>query len=89
VTAEASSRIPVVQPAADVDERAMLGTRTTVWHWAQIREHARLGCDCIVGRGAYVGLGVIIGDRVKLQNYTLVTSPPGSRTASSSDPPLS
>jgi UDP-2-acetamido-3-amino-2,3-dideoxy-glucuronate N-acetyltransferase len=46
-----------------------------VWHLAQTRANARLGRDCIVGRGAYVGPGVIIGDRVKLQNYALVYEP--------------
>lgn len=75
MTAEASRRIPVVQSTADVDETAVLGAGTTVWHLAQIRENARLGRDCIVGRGAYVGPGVIIGDRVKLQNYALVYEP--------------
>src|SRR5262249_48866641 len=30
---------------------------------------------CIVGRGAYVGPGVVIGDNVKLQNYALVYEP--------------
>jgi UDP-2-acetamido-3-amino-2,3-dideoxy-glucuronate N-acetyltransferase len=74
MTAEAS-RVPHVWPTADVDERAVLGAGTTVWHLAQIREDARLGCDCIIGRGAYVGPGVIIGDKVKLQNYALVYEP--------------
>lgn len=64
-----------VQPTADVDDSAVLGAGTTVWHLAQIRENARLGRDCIVGRGAYVGPGVIIGDNVKLQNYALVYEP--------------
>jgi UDP-2-acetamido-3-amino-2,3-dideoxy-glucuronate N-acetyltransferase len=64
-----------VQPTADVDDSAVLGTGTTVWHLAQIRENARVGRDCIVGRGAYVGPGVIIGDNVKLQNYALVYEP--------------
>jgi UDP-2-acetamido-3-amino-2,3-dideoxy-glucuronate N-acetyltransferase len=64
-----------VQPTADVDASAVLGAGTTVWHLAQIRENARLGHDCIVGRGAYVGPGVIIGDNVKLQNYALVYEP--------------
>jgi acetyltransferase-like isoleucine patch superfamily enzyme len=64
-----------VQPTADVDDSVALGARTTIWHLAQIRENARLGCDCIVGRGAYVGPGVIIGNNVKLQNYALVYEP--------------
>jgi acetyltransferase-like isoleucine patch superfamily enzyme len=64
-----------VQPTADVDERARIGTATTVWHLAQIREQAQLGDHCIIGRGAYVGPGVIIGDNVKLQNYALVYEP--------------
>ena len=75
MTTEATSRMPAVQPSADVDERAVLGARTTVWHLAQIRENARLGSDCIIGRGAYVGPGVVIGDKVKLQNYALVYEP--------------
>ncbi len=65
----------LIYPTADVDDRACLGPGTTVWHLAQVREEARLGSDCIVGRGAYVGPGVIIGDRVKLQNYALVYEP--------------
>lgn len=64
-----------IQPTADVDDSAILGSGTRVWHLAQIREHARLGHNCIVGRGAYVGPGVIIGDNVKLQNYALVYEP--------------
>lgn len=64
-----------VQPSADVDDRAILGPGTTVWHLAQVREEARIGRGCIVGRGAYVGPGVIIGDNVKLQNYALVYEP--------------
>ena len=66
---------PTVASTADVDHRAILGSGTTVWHLAQIREHARLGRDCIVGRGAFVGPGVVIGNNVKLQNYALVYEP--------------
>src|SRR5690349_15116084 len=66
---------PLVQRTADVDESAVLGPGTTIWHLAQVREDARLGSNCIVGRGAYVGPGVVIGDHVKLQNYALVYEP--------------
>jgi acetyltransferase-like isoleucine patch superfamily enzyme len=58
-----------------VDDTAVLGAGTTVWHLAQIREDARLGRGCIIGRGAYVGPGVLIGDNVKLQNHALVYEP--------------
>ena len=66
---------PIVHQTADVDERAKMGSGTRIWHLAQIREHARLGSGCIVGRGAYVGPGVIIGNNIKLQNYALVYEP--------------
>ncbi|MDP9183499.1 MAG: N-acetyltransferase [Actinomycetota bacterium] len=64
-----------VHPSADVDERAVLGEGTSVWHLAQVRENAVLGKGCIVGRGAYVGTGVRMGDHCKLQNYALVYEP--------------
>jgi UDP-2-acetamido-3-amino-2,3-dideoxy-glucuronate N-acetyltransferase len=64
-----------VADTADVDERAILGEGTAVWHLAQIREGARIGARCVIGRGAYVGPGVTIGDNCKLQNYALVYEP--------------
>ncbi|MFJ9697682.1 acyltransferase [Kitasatospora sp. NPDC101183] len=64
-----------IEPSADVDERAAIGAGTTVWHLAQVREHAVVGADCVIGRGAYVGPGVRIGDRVKVQNHALVYEP--------------
>lgn len=66
---------PMVEPTADVADTAQLGARTRVWHLAQVREDARLGADCTVGRGAYVGPAVVIGNACKLQNYALVYEP--------------
>ena len=60
---------------ADVDERATIGDGSSVWHYAQIREGAVLGRDCVIGRGAYVGPGVTLGDACKVQNYGLVYEP--------------
>lgn len=62
-------------PSADVDEEAVLGDGTTVWHLAQVRERAVVGRSCVLGRGAYVGPGVTLGDCCKLQNYALVYEP--------------
>ncbi|MBX6357751.1 MAG: N-acetyltransferase, partial [Micromonosporaceae bacterium] len=64
-----------VAASADVDERARVGEGTSIWHLAQVREHAVIGANCIIGRGAYVGPGVRLGDNVKLQNYALVYEP--------------
>jgi acetyltransferase-like isoleucine patch superfamily enzyme len=64
-----------IVPGADVDERAEIGDGTSIWHLAQVREHAVLGRNCIVGRGAYVGPAVRMGDNCKLQNYALVYEP--------------
>jgi len=65
----------LIVDSADVHPDAQLGAGTKVWHLAQIREHARVGVNCVVGRGAYVGSGVVLGDNVKLQNYALVYEP--------------
>jgi len=51
-----------------VAEDAELGSGTKVWHLAQVREGARIGDECILGKGAYVGEGVRLGNRVKVQN---------------------
>lgn len=66
---------PLIQPSADVDKRATIGEGTLVWHLAQVREHARIGRECVIGRGAYVGPGVVLGERCKLQNHALVYEP--------------
>jgi acetyltransferase-like isoleucine patch superfamily enzyme len=59
----------------DVDPEAVIGPGTKVWHYAQIREGAVLGRDCVIGRGAYIGPGVRVGHHCKIQNHALVYDP--------------
>ena len=40
-----------------------------------IRANAKIGENCIIGRGAYIGTGVEVGDNCKIQNYALVYEP--------------
>src|SRR5699024_7924283 len=61
--------------SADVSPEAVVGTGSSVWHLAQVREHAKLGDNCIIGRGAYIGTGVVMEDNCKVQNYALVYEP--------------
>ncbi len=67
--------MPRFDPAAEVSDDAEIGRGTIVWGLAQIREGAVLGTDCVVGRGAYLGAGVRLGDRVKVQNLAQVYEP--------------
>ncbi|MGA0417507.1 MAG: acyltransferase [Ilumatobacteraceae bacterium] len=59
------------QVAGDVT----IGDGTQVWNLVQIREGARIGAECVIGRGAYIGIGVRLGDRCKIQNNALVYDP--------------
>jgi UDP-2-acetamido-3-amino-2,3-dideoxy-glucuronate N-acetyltransferase len=65
----------VIAASADVSPSATLGDDTTVWHLAEVRDGARVGARCILGRGCYVDAGVVIGDDCKLQNLALVYHP--------------
>jgi acetyltransferase-like isoleucine patch superfamily enzyme len=64
-----------IADSADVDPRARIGDGTSVWHLAQVREDAEIGPECIIGRGAYIGSGVRMGARCKVQNHALVYEP--------------
>lgn len=61
--------------SADVDDGAIIGDGSSVWHLAQVREGAVLGESCVIGRGAYIGSGVHMGKNCKVQNYALVYEP--------------
>lgn len=39
-----------------------------MWHHAHIREGARIGSGCVVGKNSYIDAGVRLGDRCKVQN---------------------
>lgn len=66
---------PRISASADVDTDVAIGEGSSIWHLAQVRSGARLGAECIIGRGAYIGPGVVLGNRCKVQNYALVYEP--------------
>ena len=57
-----------IHPTAEVSPKATVGDGTSIWHQAQVREGARIGSECIVGKNVYVDFDVVIGNRVKIQN---------------------
>lgn len=66
-----------IHPSAEVSPKAEIGAGSKVWAFAHIRERARLGKNCIVGRSVYIECDVLVGDHVKIQNnaslYTGIT----------------
>lgn len=60
--------LPFIHPTAEVSPQAVIGSGTKIWHFAQVREGATIGANCILGSGAYVDTGVHIGNNVKIEN---------------------
>lgn len=57
-----------IHPTAEVDERAVIGDGTKIWNQTQVREEAKIGWGCIIGKNVYIDEKVLIGNRVKIQN---------------------
>jgi len=64
-----------IHPTAEVEPGAQIGAGTSIWHLAQVRDGARVGAGCTLGRGVYIDSDVVVGDRVKIQNYALIYEP--------------
>lgn len=58
-----------------MDEGADVHPSANIWHLAHIRSSARIGAETNVGRAAYVGIGVVIGSRCKVQNLAQIFEP--------------
>ena len=61
-----------IHPSADVDSSAVIGEDSKIWHLVQVRNGARLGRQCILGRGVYIDAHVVLGNCVKVQNYVSI-----------------
>ena len=58
--------------SAYVDEGAVIGKGTKIWHFVHVMSGARIGERCIFGQNAMVSGGVEIGDNVKVQNNVAI-----------------
>lgn len=61
-----------IHNTAVVDEGAIIGDGSRVWHWTHICGGAKIGNDCSFGQNVFVGNDVIIGNNVKIQNNVSV-----------------
>ncbi len=57
---------------AEVDNGAIIGTDTTIWHFSHIAQGANIGKNCSIGQNVFVGNKVVIEDNCKVQNNVSV-----------------
>lgn len=61
-----------VHPTAIVDEGALIGEGSRIWHWVHVCAGARIGRHVSLGQNVFVGNRVVIGDQCKIQNNVSV-----------------
>lgn len=54
--------------SAIIDEGAIIGDGTKIWHFCHIMSGAKLGENCNLGQNVFVANDVILGNNVKVQN---------------------
>ncbi len=57
---------------AIIDDGALIGDNTTIWHWVHVSSGATIGQQCSLGQNVYIGNKVVIGNNVKIQNNVSV-----------------
>ncbi len=55
-----------------VDDSAVIGENTKIWHFTHIQSGARIGKGCSLGQNVNISNHVVIGDYVKIQNNVSV-----------------
>ncbi len=55
-------------PSAFVDDGALIGRGTKIWHFSHVMPGARIGEFCNLGQNVVVMPGTVIGNNVKIQN---------------------
>jgi len=57
---------------AIIDDGAVIGNDSRVWHWAHVCAGARIGKGVSLGQNVFIGNKVTIGDKCKIQNNVSV-----------------
>ena len=57
-----------VHESAVVDDGAIIGEGTKIWHYSHICKGAKIGKNCNIGQNVFIAGGAIIGDNCKVQN---------------------
>ena len=55
-------------PSAIIDDGAIVGEDTRIWHFTHISSGAQIGSGVTIGQNVFIGNKVKIGNRCKIQN---------------------
>ena len=61
-----------IHPTAVVDEGAVIGAGTKIWHFSHIMPEAVIGENCVIGQNVMIAPQVVLGNQVKVQNNVSV-----------------
>jgi UDP-2-acetamido-3-amino-2,3-dideoxy-glucuronate N-acetyltransferase len=57
-----------VHPSSYIDEGAVIGNGSRIWHFSHVMDGAVIGERCNLGQNVFVASGVKVGNNVKIQN---------------------
>ena len=72
VVSPPSSGSYFVHPTAVVDDGAVIGKGSKIWHFSHVMKGAQIGERCVLGQNVNVDGGTRIGNNVKIQNNVSV-----------------
>ena len=61
-----------VHPTAVIDDDAIIGDGTKIWHFSHIMSGCVIGKNCNIGQNVVISPGVVLGNNVKVQNNVSV-----------------
>jgi len=68
----AASANTFVHETAVVDQPALIGEGTRIWHFSHVLSNSHIGRNCVIGQNVTVGPDVTIGNNCKIQNNVSV-----------------
>ncbi len=57
-----------IHSSSDVEEGAVVGAGTKIWHFCHVFKGARIGTNCKIGQNVVIHSTAVLGNNVKVQN---------------------
>jgi UDP-2-acetamido-3-amino-2,3-dideoxy-glucuronate N-acetyltransferase len=67
-----SGSVFFAHPSSVIDEGALIGAGTKIWHFCHLMPGCKVGERCNIGQNVFIDNNVVIGNGVKIQNNVSV-----------------